>query len=218
MDQPSGSPPSGAQASGAPPVSLTREEISVKLREVALFQGLGQDDLTEILRISEGERVDAGEYVFEEGERGDHFFVIVHGVIELRKATGEGFKKLAVLRAGQAFGEMALLHGGPRTATCRAVTPCALYELRRADLDLVFEVLPEMRGALEQAIRAMEQRLGDYPFRNFSIAEVPMRFGMFGAASEQGFILVKPMFLRAPGGNLSQTGFGYIGKRQHGSA
>ena len=40
-------------------------------------------------------------------------------------------KDLATLMAGDFFGETTLLHGGMRTANCRAVTPCALYELRR---------------------------------------------------------------------------------------
>jgi CRP-like cAMP-binding protein len=115
-----------------PPVTLTREQISVRLREVALFQGLGQEDLTEILRISEAVRVDEGEYVFEEGERGDHFFVIVHGSIELRKVTGSGFKRLAILKAGQAFGEMALLNQTPRSASALAVEDTYLLSVSRA--------------------------------------------------------------------------------------
>ncbi len=126
MDQTAGA--SAADAS----VTLTREQISVKLREVALFQGLGQHDLSEILRISEPVRVDGGEYVFEEGERGDHFYVIVRGAIELRKATGEGFRKLAVLRSGQAFGEMALLNQTPRSASALAIEDTYLLSVSRA--------------------------------------------------------------------------------------
>ncbi len=124
--------PTGTAAQGSDPVHLTREQISVKLREVALFQGLGHDDLSEILKISEAVRFDGGEYVFEEGERGDHFYVIVHGSIELRKATGDGFKKLAVLRAGQAFGEMALLNQTPRSASALAVEDTYLLSVSRA--------------------------------------------------------------------------------------
>lgn len=132
MDSTSGS---GAPENGA--VTLTREQISIRLREVALFQGLGQDDLTEILRISEQERVDAGEYVFEEGARGDHFYVIVHGEIELRKATGDGVRKLAVLGPGQAFGEMALLNQTPRSASALALTDTYLLSVSRAAFSLM---------------------------------------------------------------------------------
>lgn len=112
--------------------TLTREQISLRLREVALFQGLDDGDLTEILQISEGVRIDEGVYVFEEGERGDHFYVIVQGRIELRKATGSGYKKLAVLKAGQAFGEMALLNETPRSASAHAVEDTYLLSVSRS--------------------------------------------------------------------------------------
>ena len=49
------------------------------------------------------------------------------------------------------FGETALLHHTARTATCRAVTPCALYELRRDDLDEVRARCPAIQVALAAA-------------------------------------------------------------------
>lgn len=114
-----------------PPTTLTREQISVRLREVALFQGLGEADLGEILRISEGVHIDRGEYVFVEGERGDHFYIIVQGSVELKKSTSGGAKRLAVLRAGQAFGEMALLNQTPRSASACAVEDLYLLSVSR---------------------------------------------------------------------------------------
>lgn len=111
---------------------LSPEQIGAKLREVALFQGLGESDLGEILRISESMRVDGGEYVFEEGERGDHFFIIVHGTIELRKTSGGEERRLAVLRAGQAFGEMALLNQTPRSASAYALEDTYMLTVSRA--------------------------------------------------------------------------------------
>lgn len=122
----------GTVAPSAPPVTLTREQVSVRLREVALFQGLGETDLAEILQISEAVRIDGGECVFGEGERGDHFYIIVHGSIELRKSTGSGSRRLAVLRAGQAFGEMALLNQTPRSASANALEDTYLLSVSRA--------------------------------------------------------------------------------------
>jgi CRP-like cAMP-binding protein len=121
----------GVAARDDAPVTLTREQISVTLREVALFQGLGEGDLGEILRISEAVRIDAGEYVFGEGERGDHFYIVVHGSIELRKSAGSESKRLAVLRAGQAFGEMALLNQTPRSASACALEDTYLLSVSR---------------------------------------------------------------------------------------
>ncbi len=60
---------------------------------------------------------------------------------------------------GDFFGEMALLHREPRTATCRAVTPCALYELKHPDFDEVCRACPAIQGALEEASRERKKKL-----------------------------------------------------------
>ena len=65
----------------------------------------------------------------------------------MSRQDGGVSKDLATLIAGEFFGEMALLHGILRTATCRAMTPCALYELRRDDIDVVRGVCPEIQRA-----------------------------------------------------------------------
>jgi CRP-like cAMP-binding protein len=66
---------------------------------------------------------------------------------------------VATLMAGDFFGEMALLHGVTRTATCRAVTPCALYELARTDMDAVVETCPGIAEALLTADRTRRDEL-----------------------------------------------------------
>jgi CRP-like cAMP-binding protein len=112
--------------------SLSREQVRDKLRSVALFQGLEGSDLDRILGISESVLVEAGETVFEEGERGDHFYIIVRGEVELRKRSGNGQKRLAVLREGQAFGEMALLNQTPRSASAHALVDTYMLSVSRA--------------------------------------------------------------------------------------
>lgn len=112
--------------------SLSREQVRDKLRSVALFQGLEESDLDRILGISESVLVEAGETVFEEGERGDHFYIIVRGEVELRKKSGTGRRKLAVLREGQAFGEIALLNQTPRSASAHALVDTYMLSVSRA--------------------------------------------------------------------------------------
>jgi CRP-like cAMP-binding protein len=111
---------------------LSGDQVRETLRAVALFQGLEGSDLDRILEISESILVESGECVFEEGDRGDHFFVIVRGQIELRKRWPDGFRRLAVLRAGQAFGEMALLNQTPRSASAHALEDTCLLSVSRA--------------------------------------------------------------------------------------
>lgn len=120
------------QAREATTPSLTQEQVREKLRSVALFQGLESADLERILGISDSVLVEAGETVFEEGERGDHFYIIVRGEVELRKRSGSEQKKLAVLREGQAFGEMALLNQTPRSASAHALVDTYVLSISRA--------------------------------------------------------------------------------------
>ena len=75
-----------------------------------------------------------------------------------REANGEQHD-LATLIAGDFFGEMALLHRAPRIATCRAVTPTAVYELRRKDFDDICRVCPSIQTALEKADKKRRKAL-----------------------------------------------------------
>ena len=84
---------------------------------------------------------------------------MARGVVRVVREREGASEDLATFVAGEFFGEMALLTGSSRSATCRTVTPCALYELRRKDLDEVCAVFPTMRQMLEKAAR--EHLAGD---------------------------------------------------------
>ncbi|HMH02329.1 MAG TPA: cyclic nucleotide-binding domain-containing protein, partial [Terriglobales bacterium] len=60
------------------------------------------------------------------------------------------WRHIASLMAGNFFGEGALLDHRPRNATATAMTPSSLYILRRKDLEILAEVYPSIRRALEQ--------------------------------------------------------------------
>ena len=122
---------SASGAAGPSSPALSQDQVRARLREIALFEGLDEGHLEEILRVSEPVLVEADEYVFEEGDRGDHFYVIVRGEIELRKAAGDGMRPLATLGGGQAFGEMALLNQTSRSAAAYAVSDTYLLSISR---------------------------------------------------------------------------------------
>ncbi len=129
------------------------------LKKVPFFRRLPRDEFREVakrLRLRTGP---TGDRIVTQGRPGSTLYLIARGVIRVTREEDGVVHDVATLMAGDFFGEMALLHGGPRRATCRAVTPCALYELRRDDVDAVLEVCPEMKQALEEAARTRYDEL-----------------------------------------------------------
>jgi CPA1 family monovalent cation:H+ antiporter len=121
------------------------------LRKVPFFQRTPEEDFEKIIKLLKARTVPAGEYIIREGESGKSMYLIARGVVRVLKGHGEKETELASLLPGDFFGEMALLHDDRRSASCRAVTPCALYELTQVDIKHVAEVAPAIQHALEAA-------------------------------------------------------------------
>ena len=92
---------------------------------VPIFEGCSKKDLQTIARQVREISHDAGYVIATEGDPGAGLFVIADGEADVTI----GGKKVNHLEAGDFFGEMALLDGGPRTATVTATTPITLYAL-----------------------------------------------------------------------------------------
>jgi len=98
--------------------------------------------------------LEAGEVVFRAGDPGDALYIVARGQVEV-VADSSGVspvagKSIAELGAGHAFGEMALLSGGPRTATVRSVAATDLLEISREDFERRIAADPAMARAVER--------------------------------------------------------------------
>ncbi len=144
------------RASQAAKLAVDPEEL---LRKVPFFQALPREEHARVVEKLRRRTAPAGDAIVRQGESGSSLFLVARGVVRVSRQDGGITRDVATLLAGEFFGEMALLHGGARTATCRAVTPCALYELRREDLDTVLEASPAMKEALEEADRERRAEL-----------------------------------------------------------
>ncbi|MFC1575630.1 cyclic nucleotide-binding domain-containing protein, partial [Gemmatimonadota bacterium] len=111
--------------------SATEQRVSESLRKVTLFEGISDEDFGRLQDISEAVSLNAGEVLFEEGDEGDEFYVVMRGAVELYKGRDEVREKLAVARDGGAFGEMALLNDAPRSASALAVQDSHLLAIPR---------------------------------------------------------------------------------------
>jgi CPA1 family monovalent cation:H+ antiporter len=129
------------------------------LRKVPLFAEFPSEEFAAVARRLEQHTVPAGTAIVEQGARGDAMFLIARGVVRVSVEQGGVDRDLATLMAGDFFGEMALLTGEPRTATCRSVTPCALYRLEREAFLEVRAAHPSIESALEAIERARREQL-----------------------------------------------------------
>jgi len=135
-------------------LGVSPEEL---LRKVPFFRQLSHTDFAEIMPLLKQHSVAENEDIVTQGEPGYALYLIARGVVRvLRKEEGGDGEEhaLGTLLAGDFFGEQALLHGEPRNATCRAVTPCFLYQLRRNDFEELCSRWPAIDAAVREADRA----------------------------------------------------------------
>jgi CRP-like cAMP-binding protein len=98
----------------------------------------------------------AGTVLFEEGQPGDDMYIVVSGEIEIRRQVGESERVLAVLPAGEFFGEMAILNSRPRSATAVVRSDARLLVIDGTTFEAMLRARPEI--ALRM-IRALSTRL-----------------------------------------------------------
>ena len=73
---------------------------------------------------------DQGAVIFKENDEGNEMFIIIQGIVEIRKSTGQSSNKiLTTLQKGDMFGEMAIIEKQPRSASAVAVQPTRVLVL-----------------------------------------------------------------------------------------
>jgi CRP-like cAMP-binding protein len=73
-----------------------------------------------------------GDIVFREGDPPGALYIVEAGIVEISRGEGGEKVVLAERKAGDVFGEMALVDYQPRSATARAVTDVHLHEVSEA--------------------------------------------------------------------------------------
>ncbi|MGE5702517.1 MAG: ABC transporter transmembrane domain-containing protein [Clostridia bacterium] len=128
---------------------FTAEIKPERLLAIPLLAKLDTSFLTEISQYFVTESYGKNRIVLEEGEPGDKFYMIVRGKVEVLKSRGTNEQEqVAVLSDGDFFGEIALLHDVPRSATIRTVTPVVLITLQRGLFQRLLHKAPHLRELL----------------------------------------------------------------------
>jgi len=108
------------------------------LKGSEFFRNFPGSDLAGIAGLAEVVYVEKGEVIFEQGDDGDAFYMVVEGAVLISRGT----TNLATLGSREGFGEMSILDKEPRSATATAVEDTTLLSLDRDSFDRVIEQNP----------------------------------------------------------------------------
>lgn len=129
------------------------------LTDIPLFAALRAKERRLLADAVDHRSVSAGETLFKSGDPGQSMFVVASGEIEIFVTDHAGQKiVLATCSRGDAFGELAMLDEGPRSATATARTDSDLLEIDRDDLLLLVRKSPDAALHLLGAMGAMTRK------------------------------------------------------------
>lgn len=139
------------------------QELVALLKTVELFDELTDAQLQRLTEIGETLTFNKDDVIFAQGAEGHRLYVIRNGEVEVR--IGEDPQRArpeVYLGRGQIFGEMALIDGGPRSATAvcsrdgtqlYCITREAFHDLCKSDTALGYVVMRNMAHELSFKLR-----------------------------------------------------------------
>jgi CRP-like cAMP-binding protein len=153
----------------SPEPADTSDRIAL-LRNVRVFAGLSEEDLSAIAEVSVSRRYEAGEVVFREGDGGDTCYIVRSGLARAVRQHSDGRSiTLSHFAAGDIFGELAMFDEEPRSATVDVIEEVEVVAIPGRDMQRLMREHPEIAvkliAALAQRLRATNERLARQSFQ-----------------------------------------------------
>jgi predicted acylesterase/phospholipase RssA len=140
---------------GSPPAEVrSAADGEDPLAALPLFAGLDPVALAELRDHAEQVELEAGSYLFYEGDRSDSLYVVRNGRLQVLQND----VVVTELGRGEVVGELGLLIAAPRSASVRAKRDSTLVRLTKAQFDKIAD-----SGVLEALVRALATRLHQTP-------------------------------------------------------
>lgn len=145
------------------------EDVVRLLRETEVFAGVDVPTATELAQRMVRRSFRRGEALFHQGDAGDSLYVLVEGSVAVVVSSENGDRMvLTTLGPPDVLGEIALLDGGPRSASAEAVEDTATLVLSRAAfLELVRDHPPfaeQLLRTLGGLVRRLSEQASDFVF------------------------------------------------------
>jgi small-conductance mechanosensitive channel/CRP-like cAMP-binding protein len=141
------------------PVDFGLAERTAALRRIDLFAALESAELDLLARGLRPVRFAAGEPIIRQGEAGDSLFIIGDGQVLVSLGQGDIRQTVTTLGPGQFFGEMSLVTGEPRAATCTASTDVVCYVIDHATFRKLLAERPQVAEHLSTMLSTRQATL-----------------------------------------------------------
>ena len=147
----------------------TVSETGDLLAKVPFVAVLARADREALAASAKQRRFRRGQAIFQKDDPGESLFIVERGSVRIYLPSPQGSDLiLAVLGAGDFFGEMALLDGGPRSASAMAVDDTRTIALDRADFRAMLESRPQaamaVLAAVASRVREADEMAGGLAF------------------------------------------------------
>jgi CRP-like cAMP-binding protein/Pyruvate/2-oxoacid:ferredoxin oxidoreductase delta subunit/ferredoxin len=130
-----------------------RRALETHLRSVPVFADLPADFVDYLRERVELVRYSPGQVICRQGDPADAFYLVRLGFVKVSERHPGGELVLAYLARGGYFGEIGLLGGGVRTATCTALDHVEVVRIHPEDFQAMVARFPAVRAGLEQVAR-----------------------------------------------------------------
>jgi CRP-like cAMP-binding protein len=122
--------------------------VTAHLKAVRIFASCSRKELRAIAKSAKIANVKSGTQIITEGDDGNTMYVILVGTARVSR----GGRKLATVGPGAAFGELALLSKGPRTASVIAMSDMEVAIITRRKLTRILEEAPAFARKLLESL------------------------------------------------------------------
>lgn len=139
------------------------ENLVGLLAEVPIFADVQPQELARLADRMRRRTFRRNEVVLHRGDPAGALHIVASGRVKITLPSEEGDETvLALLGAGQCFGEVAALDGGPRSATVTAIEPTETFALLREDLLALARESPDFALALIATLAARLRRADEW--------------------------------------------------------
>lgn len=143
-------------------------QIHVLIPRCRLLENFSASEVRTLAHFMDVYRASAGTEVIQEGDGGDFMLLVLEGRVDVLKRDAQNRQQvIAVADGGRTLGEMSMLDGEPRFATCVATEATTLAVLDRDRLARIIveqpllgsKILMELVLMLSQRLRTTSTRL-----------------------------------------------------------